>query len=231
MAGSSTWIIPCTSRERHQWINPCYFIIVSFVWRASCITSHVSSFNGCPVLKLGQIPVMACDQPLFDITKQIQWISPNSCGEDLYVIMLGGFHIEMAACKAFGKWLDSSGWKAAVVQDATPGKADSFLKALHVFRASHAHQVTASALYTLLQKAYSSYGEEHNDLAGNFDELRQLKEDGNPQLKFWSLTLEIQLSVLVFVRSLREGYFHLYIQVLQKISSLMFALDHPNYAR
>ena len=29
-------------------------------------------------LNTGQTPVMACDQPLFDITKQIQWISPNS---------------------------------------------------------------------------------------------------------------------------------------------------------
>ena len=77
----------------------------------------------------------------------------------------------------------------------------------------------------------SSYVEEHNDLADNFDEWRQLKEDENPQFEFWSLTLEIQLSVLVFVRSLREEDFHLYSQVLQKIAPLMVALDHPNYAR
>ena len=36
---------------------------------------------------------------------------------------------------------------------------------------------------------------------------------------------------LCVVRSLREGDFHLYIQALQKIAPLMFALDHPNYAR
>ena len=101
----------------------------------------------------------------------------------------------------------------------------------HVSRARHAHQVTAAGLHTLLQNAYSPYVEEHNDHAGNFDEWRQLKEDENPQLKFWYLTIEIQLPFLVFVRSLREGGFHLYIQALQKIASLMFALDHPNYAR
>ena len=66
------------------------------------------------------------------------------------------------------------------------GKADSFLKASHVSRTRHAQQVTAAALYTLLQEAYSSYVEEHNDLADNFDEWRQLKEDENP------LTLVIQ---------------------------------------
>ena len=42
-------------------------------------------------LNPGQTPVMACDQPLFAITKEIQWISPNSYGEDFYVIMLAGF--------------------------------------------------------------------------------------------------------------------------------------------
>ena len=92
----------------------------------------------------------------------------------------------MAAWKALGKWLDSSEWTAALVQDdiATPGKADSFLKASHVSRTRHVHQVTAAALYTLLLKAYSSYVEEHNDLADNFDEWRQLKEDENLQFKF-----------------------------------------------
>ena len=76
----------------------------------------------------GQTPAMACDQPLFDIAKQIQWISPDSYGEDLYVIMHGGLHIEMAAWKALGKWLDSSGWTAALVQDdiATPERLINF---------------------------------------------------------------------------------------------------------
>ena len=60
-------------------------------------------------LNPGQAPVLSFDQPLSDIKKQIQWISPNSYGEDLYVIMLGGLHIEMTAWKALGEWLDSSG--------------------------------------------------------------------------------------------------------------------------
>ena len=85
--------------------------------------------------------------------------------------------------------------------------------------------------FTLCCKRLTHHVAEHYDLANNFDEWRQLKEDTNPQFKFWSLILEIQLSVLVFVRSLGEGDFHLYIQVLQTIAPLIFALDHPNYAR
>ena len=58
----------------------------------------------------------------------------------------------MKAWKALGKLLDSSGYTAALVQAdiASHGKADSFLKASHVSRTRHAHQVTAAALYTLL---------------------------------------------------------------------------------
>ena len=124
------------------------------------------------MLNPGQTPVMACDEPLFDITKQKYWISPNSYGEDLYGIMLGGLHIEMTDWEALGKWFASSGWTAALVQAdiAAPGKADSFSKPSHVSETRHVHQATAAALYTLLQKAYSSYVEEHNDHAGNFDE-------------------------------------------------------------
>jgi len=44
----------------------------------------------------GQIPVIACDQPLFTIAKYVQWQWPDQYGEDMNVVMLGGLHIEMA---------------------------------------------------------------------------------------------------------------------------------------
>ena len=97
-------------------------------------------------LSPGQTPAMACDQSLFDITKQIQWISPNIYGEDLYVIMLGGLHIKMTAWKMVGQqWMDSS----SCSDIETHRKVDSFLKAPHVSRTRHSHQVTAAAPYTV----------------------------------------------------------------------------------
>ena len=58
----------------------------------------------------GQIPVLAVDQPLYSIAKKIQWAWPEEYGEDKYVIILGGLHIEMAMLKVIGEWLDGSGW-------------------------------------------------------------------------------------------------------------------------
>ena len=50
-------------------------------------------------LNPGQVPVLAADQPLYALAKQIQWTWPNTHGEDSSVVMFGGLHIEMAILK------------------------------------------------------------------------------------------------------------------------------------
>ena len=88
------------------------------------------------ILHPGQVPIITVDQPL-----QIQWSWPANHGEDQFVVMFGGLHIEMADFKALGDLLRSSGWTGALIQAslATHGTADSFLKASHVTRTRRAH--------------------------------------------------------------------------------------------
>ena len=40
-------------------------------------------------LNPGQVPVITLDQPLFALTKAIQWKWPAEYGEDKYVVMFG----------------------------------------------------------------------------------------------------------------------------------------------
>ena len=47
-------------------------------------------------LNPGQIPVLATDQPLFALAKQIQWTWPDALGENHFIIMFVGLHNEMA---------------------------------------------------------------------------------------------------------------------------------------
>ena len=64
------------------------------VWtRSAAVVSHLNP---------GQVPVIAADQPLFAMAKQVQWHWPEKYGEDKFVIMFGGLHIEMAALKSIG---------------------------------------------------------------------------------------------------------------------------------
>ena len=82
-------------------------------------------------LNPGQTPVVTFDQPFFALAKQIKWKWPYEYGEDKFVVLFGGLHIEMAALKTLGNWLQGSGWVQALVEAeiASAGTADSFLRA------------------------------------------------------------------------------------------------------
>jgi hypothetical protein len=187
------------------------------------------------ILNPGQVPIITVDQPLYTLAKQIQWNWPATHGEGKFIVMFGGLHIEMAALKTLGDLLDGSGWTGALVQAsvATPGTADSFLKASHVTRTRRAHQVTASSLYLLLQTAYTDYSndvDEENDLMSQEDWCTE-RALACPQFHFWFIILQLEIQVLIFVRSIREADFLLYIDALTKIVPWFFALGHIHYAR
>ena len=97
-----------------------------------------------------QIPVISLYQPLFALEKLIQWNWPSTRGEDKFILMLDGLHIEMAAFELLGDWLDGSGWTSALVaaEVATGGVAGPFIKATHVTKTRRVHQVTAACLFT-----------------------------------------------------------------------------------
>ena len=70
--------------------------------------------------------------------------------------MLGVLHTEMAIWKTYGDYLDDSGWTNALTQAgvASPGTADSYLKASRLTRTRYAHQVTALTLAKLQHEAF-----------------------------------------------------------------------------
>ena len=102
---------------------------------------------------------MAADKPLYALAKQVQWEWPEQYGEDKFVIMFGGLHIELAALRSIGTILQDSGWVSALTEAdvASSGTAQSFISVSSVTRARHAHQVTACALFKLMKSAYNKY--------------------------------------------------------------------------
>ena len=142
--------------------------------------------------------------------------------------MFGGLHIELADLKTL---LNSSGWTSALVQAgvATSGTADSFLKAAHITRTRRAHQVTACVLYQALNEAYLTSVEPGIEAKSLEDWCNQ--QSCLPMFKFWFTVLQLELTVLVFVRSIRTGDYQLYVQSLTKLVSWFFSLDHFNYSR
>ena len=156
-------------------------------------------------LNPGQTPVIAADQPLYALLKQIQWEWPEY-GEDKFVIMSGGLHIEMAALKSLGTLLEDSGWTSAIVEAglASSGTAESFLTASSVTKTRQAHQITACNLYKLMRGAYEDYCSEESSTL-TFEEWRDQQMHESPQFQFWHLVLDMELIIVILIHSFREG--------------------------
>ena len=180
-------------------------------------------------LNPGQVPVLACDQPLFALVKYVQWTCPNSYGENKLIPMLGGLHTEMNFWKMVGNILDESGWTTMLNDSgvATAGRADSYIHASHLKRTRHSHQVTALALARLKLEAFEQLKKDGEDISAW--ELNMKKK--SPTFHFWQLIQELELLGLAFVRSHRERNFEEYVECLREMVPWWFALEHPNYSR
>ena len=146
------------------------------------------------------------DQPLYTLAKQIQWSWPASNGEEQLVVIFGGLHIEIVALKALGDLLENSGWTGALIWAYRPvlphlGRtADSFLKASHVTRTQRAHQITACSLQ---QKAYTENcnGVEEGCNKMSLEDWCDQRVEACPLFLFWSITLQLELEVMIYVRA------------------------------
>lgn len=179
--------------------------------------------------------MIALGQPLFVVGKEIHWNWSDLYGEKKFVVMFGGLHIEMAFLKVIGGWLQGSGWTTVLADAnvATPGTTESFVKAGSVTRSRQAHQVTACSLFILLQKAYTKYkeGVANKDDIMSFASWCAQQVSATPQFQYWYAALQLELLLLVFLKSLWVADFYLYVNGISKMLPWFFAMNHSNYAR
>ena len=155
-------------------------------------------------------------------------------GEDQFVIMFGGLHIEKAALGSLGKLLEQSGWTSAIAEAgvASSGTAESFLTVSSITRTRLAHQITACSLYKLKKEAYQDYCSEETDRPTlSFEDWCEQRRPQSPQFQFWDLVLDMELVLLLLIRSFREGNFDLYREALSELIPYFFANNNVNYAR
>src|SRR6218665_20474 len=179
-------------------------------------------------LNPGQIPIMGCDCPIFAKTKFIQWTWLDTHGEDKFVVMFGGMHLEMALWNVVGDYLEGSGWTTALIDAgiATAGTADSFLKVSHLARTRNGHQVTLVALVKL-QKQTSLLTDGCHD-EKDYDAWVCDMAKKSSTFKFWNTIIVMEKVILILIRAHRENNFNLYVEAMV---GFFFAFDHYNYAR
>ena len=176
-------------------------------------------------LNPGQIPVITADQPVYALGKQVQWTYPDEIGNVMW--MMGPLHIEMLFLNIIGDWLNGSGWIEVYEKStvSTAGKIESFLSGKHVKRSRYAHQVTLATLLHLAWKAYM------DSSATTYAKWKEELSTSSPNAYYWLTTIDLQTKLFMFVRSIREANFDLFVRCLEELLPWVFALDHTNYAR
>ena len=93
-------------------------------------------------------------------------------------------------------------------------------------RTRHAHQVTLLTLQKLQKEAFQLSESNQCETAWRDDMQKK-----SPTFMYWDLILRYETLILIFIRAHREKNFPLYVEVLEKLTPLFFALDHVNYSR
>ena len=156
---------PCFTERKAVW-GQHYVILPLLRDEAHSVTTIKHVINKIrkivAFLDPSQEPVIAADQPIYAVAKQVQWHWPEINSEDKFVIMPGVLHIEVATRKSIETPLGDNGWIEALVEAgiASPGTADLFLKAS---RTRQMNQVIACSLYKLLKVAHTNYLKETDE--------------------------------------------------------------------
>ncbi|KAJ8896755.1 hypothetical protein PR048_002100 [Dryococelus australis] len=172
----------------------------------------------------GQIQFLVAGAPIYAFLKKIQFTMLDTHGEEKLFITMGGLHIELAAFRMAGKWLEGSGFTSVLIDAGvtTQRKADYVLKVSHIKISRYSHEVTAAAIRLLQQLDYQEHKLNDTDLL-----LRVV----SPMLQYRDIVLKIELCILTILRSIREANFQLYMNTLIPLAPWFIALDHTNYAR
>ena len=155
-------------------------------------------------------------------------------GEDKYVLKLGALHIEFVIEAVEGKLTDGSGF-SYIISEArvlTFGHSEAVSSPApdhHLKRTRYVHQVFLLAGSILKLEAF----EARQASAGpcqkeNWDAAMRMS---SKQFAIWSLVMDLEMLQCHFVRSLREGDFDLYVQVIDELCGWLFIFDQTHYSR
>lgn len=81
--------------------------------------------------------------------------------------------------------------------------------------------------HSIKQKSFLASASDEMSLADWEEGMRQR----SPTFLFWDLIMKCETLILMFVRAHIERDFSLFVEVLEQLVPLFFALDHINYAR
>lgn len=123
--------------------------------------------------------------------------------------------------------LEGSGWTSLKASTATETEAgaEACLTVTHATKARAIHVKSAAVLYSLLQEAFTQGNPDNS-----FEEWFEEKCANCSTFRFRLLVLDLEVLLLPFIRSTRDGNYELFTQTLKKLAPWYFLMDHPHNA-
>ena len=173
-----------------------------------CMTLNI---NSTKALNSTQTPMDVSDQPVYAVTKELQYRYPHLF--EKYCPITGGLHIEQSLLVIHGQLIEGSGLTEILTfyNFSTIGLS-AIIDTSHIKRARYAIQVIVCSLFIKLQEANLKD-------ASNLHPYIWLveKSKSNKMCFIWKIILDLEMHILIFVRSQREGNFQLYREILHTI--------------
>ena len=120
---------------------------------------HVMSINRkiTNFLNTSQTPLDVCDQPVYSLTKTIQWRFPTELGMESNFSLLGGLHIEQSILVIHGKLIDGSGLREILNTNELSIIGTSVAVDVNdIKRARYCLQVVVCVVYRKLKEAHTN---------------------------------------------------------------------------
>ena len=176
-------------------------------------------------LNPGQAPVDVSDYAVYALKKEAPFRFLKHFS--IYFVIFGGLHIEQWLLVIYRQFIEESGLREILEasSSATIG-VGAVVDVNQIKRTGYCVQVTRCSLYLKLVDAVKANG-------STLDPWKRLEDKSvsSSMAHSWSLIINLQIEIFVFVRSIREGDFHLYVSSLRNLLKWFFTLDHTNNAR
>ena len=166
------------------------------------------------------------DQPVYVISKEVQIRYPTELGTEKYICTLRGLHMEHTVLLVHDNCEKESGLDTLFLHSKllTDG-ASAVVDINDAKRSLYCLQVSVVDIYTLLKKAHV----ESESSLSVVDWLHEAVK--HSQMCFCRrIILNFEVLLLIYMLSIREGNFELYLASLYGILPWLFALDRYNYA-
>ena len=139
--------------------------------------------------------------------------------------MFGGLHFEQCILTIHGELIKGSGlYKLLSNNNLSVIGTGVLVKANHIKQACYCLQASLCALYIKLTERKDKSNSSLTPI-----EWLQERKNHNGMYYYCYLIVMLEMDILLYIRSLRESYYKLFVFAMKNLMKWIFSLDHYNY--